>query len=131
MILSYTFALGYSQNHACVKFTHGIHRHFQQPVRAEMISTQLSLLQVSQAGWNVVVGALFQRSWVPCWGAEGIPGELVNEGPFYKLSSDTASVDFLGKVPKAGLLVSMAATAVVVVAFTDVICRKFTGRDSK
>ena len=98
----------------------------------EMISPQLSSLQLRQADWSVLDGALFgfQKSWVPCWGVEGTPGALVPGGSFSRISSDTASVAFLEEVPKAGLLVSMA-TAEVIVASTDLICKKFTEAISK
>lgn len=56
----------------------------------------------------------------------GTPGTLVTGGCFSKISSDSASIDFLEEVPKAGLLVSMATTA-----STDLICKKFMGAISK
>lgn len=95
---------------------------------AEMISPQLSWLQLRQADWSVLDGALFgfQKTWVPCWSVEGTPGTLVTGGCFSKISSDSASIDFLEEVPKAGLLVSMATTA-----STDLICKKFMGAISK
>lgn len=66
--------------------------------------------------------ASFQMSWVPCWGVEGSPVAPVSGSLFYKIADDAA---FLGKVPKAGLLVSTSPTAVVIVASTDLIIQVF------
>lgn len=116
-----------------ITFVLGINRHFQELTTAEIISPQLSSLQLRQTDWSVLDGALFgfQKSWVPCWGVEGTPRALVPGSSFSRISSDTASVAFLEEVPKAGLLVSMAATAEVIVASTDLIHKKFTEAISK